>query len=109
MRESEDPFKEVKQTLPVYLPVLATVIRSTMPSQRDAGFLAAQGYLLSSLVALHLLKFPAQERECKEAISFSDLAKDRNLQVYTRMQLASMHNEKDPLEALRIYRQAGKF
>jgi tetratricopeptide (TPR) repeat protein len=109
MREDEDPFREVTQALPVYLPVLAAVVRSASPFQQDGAALAAQGYLLSSLMALHHLQFAAQEQECKEAVLFSDLAKDRNLQVYARMQLASAYHGKDPVQALHIYRQAARF
>jgi len=95
--------------LPSYLPALAAATRLTTPYQQEAARLAAQGYLLSGLLAFHQLRFREQEQAYKEAVLFSDMGKDCNLQVYARMQLASTYFSKNPSNALRTYQQATKW
>ena len=97
----------VHQVLPTYLPTLQVLLQQPSQHQHIFAGLAAQGYILAGLVAILQLNTPAAEAYCKQAVQYSRLAGDCNLEVAALKHLATKYNDaKYPVKALQTYQEA---
>ena len=76
------------------------------PYQRLAASLTIQGYLLKGLLAFHRLNFSERETYSKEALRYTDVAADRNLEVAVLAYLAyTLYYNNKPQQALRRFQE----
>ncbi|MBV9691204.1 MAG: winged helix-turn-helix domain-containing protein [Ktedonobacteraceae bacterium] len=76
-----DGLSTVEYVLPKYLPVLTALIQQLPTYKQKSAYLAAQGYLLLGLVALHRLRFFERVACCKQAVEYAHVAGDQTLLV----------------------------
>jgi DNA-binding SARP family transcriptional activator len=97
----------VEEVLPTYLPTLVNQALQPSPSQQTAAALAAQGYLLKGLLALHRMQFSTRALYCQEAVTYAGIAQDYNLQAAALMHLGSaFYYGKESIQALQTFQQA---
>lgn len=97
----------VQTVVSAYLPTLTNLARETSRYQKAAASLAAQAHMLSGLLSMHLDGHSASEFHYKEAVKYSQLTDDYNLQVISLKWLAYIfYVEKRPSKALDTYKQA---
>jgi DNA-binding SARP family transcriptional activator len=100
-------FHVVGQMLSKYLPMLETLAYQPSRYQKSAAKLAAQVRLLASLIGLHQNDLLKRELHCKQAVTLSRVAQDKNLQVATLSWLAvTYYYSKHPAKALQTYQEA---
>ena len=96
----------VEPTLWAYLPKLAIAAQQPSQHQGIAAGITSQGYLLAAILAGHRDDLNARQQFSEQALSYADLAKDRNLQAAALRQLALTFDYKDrPRKALQTYQQ----
>src|SRR5713101_6348130 len=71
----------VQTVVSAYLPTLTNLARETSRYQKAAASLAAQAHMLSGLLSMHLDGHSVSEFHYKEAVKYSQLTDDYNLQV----------------------------
>jgi transcriptional regulator with XRE-family HTH domain len=71
----------VQAVVAAYLPTLTNLAREATRYQKAAAGLVAQAHLLSGLLAMHLDSLGASEAHYKEALKYSQVAEDHNLEV----------------------------
>ena len=104
MRGSQ--FIAVGELLPKYLPQLVILAQQPSPYQRLAAGLTIQGYLLKGLLAFHRLNFSERETYSKEALRYTHVAADRNLEVAVLAYLAyTLYYNNKPQQALRRFQE----
>jgi len=81
----------VEHVLPKYVPTLASLAQQPSKYQQDAASLAAQGYLLLGLLALHRLQLTTRKGHCLQAVKYCQIAKDPNLKAIALMHLGSTY------------------
>ena len=97
----------VEPTLWAYLPKLAAIAKHPSKQQHIAAALTSQGYLLAAILAGHRDDLQERQTHCEHALSYGEVAKDRNLQVAALRQLALTFDYKDrPRKALQTYEQS---
>jgi tetratricopeptide (TPR) repeat protein len=102
-----DGLPVVQQLLPTYLPALEALAQQSSRYQKIFAGLAAQGCMLAGLVAVLQLNNPVAEAYCKQAVQYSRLAGDRNLEVAALKHLATKYNDaKYPVKTLQTYQEA---
>lgn len=100
-------FASVEHALSRYMPFLVVWTRQASSYQRTAAYLAAQGYLLLGLIALHRLHFQQRIICCKEAVKCAREAKDDALLVKALTQLGdAYYDEQLYTKMLQVYQQA---
>jgi DNA-binding SARP family transcriptional activator len=97
----------VQSLLTTYLPGLVKLAQQPSVHQKKLAGLAAQGYILAGLVTVLQLNHEAAEQYCKQALVYSRLAGDRNLEVAALKHLATKFlSAKYPLKTLHTYQEA---
>ena len=97
----------VEPTLWAYLPKIAAIATHSAKQQRIAATITSQGYLLAAILAGHRDDLQERQSHCEQALSFGNIAEDRNLQVAALRQLALTYDYKErPRKALQTYEQA---
>jgi tetratricopeptide (TPR) repeat protein len=102
-----DGLTTVEHALPKYLPLLLALIKQYTLYKTKASYLASQGFLLLSLVALHRLHFSKRVAYCKQAVELARESGDRTLLVPSLMHLGDAfftNGQRD--EMLHTYYQA---
>ena len=93
--------------LPTFLPSLDSMAQHPGIYQKDAAYLAAQGYIIYGLVAVLQMNYTLAEEHCKRAIVFSRVAEDKNLEVAALKHLATKYMDIGaPQKVLRTYQEA---
>jgi tetratricopeptide (TPR) repeat protein/DNA-binding XRE family transcriptional regulator len=96
---------EVERILPVYLPHLVTLAYQPSKHQQRAAYLASQGYILAAEIDrgnIHAMK-----AYCQQAILYSQIAEDADIQVAALKQQATIYLVgRDPTAALLKYEEA---
>jgi len=82
-----DGLATITYALPKYLPLLVALARQPSRYQQTAVYLAAQGYLLMSLVSYHRLRFLDELAYAKQAVELAKICRDRNLYIYALSRL----------------------
>jgi tetratricopeptide (TPR) repeat protein len=82
-----DGLATVEYVLPTYLPLLVALARQPSSYQQRAAYLAAQGYLLMSLVSYHRLRFRDELAYAKQAVELAKMGGNRNLRIYALSRL----------------------
>jgi tetratricopeptide (TPR) repeat protein len=81
--------------------------KQTSQYQGKAASVAAQGYFLAGIVALHQNNISAMEAYRKQGVVYAQLSGDQNLHVAALMHLAcAYYYNKRPLEALETFQNA---
>ena len=94
----------VEQALPRYLPVLVALMKEYPSYSERAAYLASQGFLLFSLVALHQLHFAERVAYCQQSVHFAKESGDRDLFVASLMHLGdAFFTNGQKTEMLNIY------
>lgn len=105
--------KAINQILPTYLPYLPQITalaHQSSPHRAFAASLAAQGYLLTGLVALDEYHLPEMQRSSTLAVQHSQLAGDYNLLAASYKQQATMFLiAGETIKALQIYQKTLPF
>lgn len=97
----------VEPTLWAYLPKLAAIAKHPSKQQSIAAAITSQGYLLAAILAGHRDDLQERQSHCEQALSYGNVARDRNLQVAALRQLALTFDYKDrPRKALQTYEQS---
>lgn len=97
----------VDEVLQAYLPILETLAQQPSKYQSAAANLAAQGYRINGILALHRNNLREREVYCQQAVRYGELAGDASLLVSAFISLAStFYYGQDPIKAARIYQQA---
>ena len=97
----------VQEVLHAYLPTLETLAQQPSKHQSVAANLAAQGYRIKGILALHRNNLREREAYCQQAIQYSELAGDPDLLVSAFISLAStFYYCQNPVKAAKIYQQA---
>ena len=100
----------VEPTLWAYLPKLAAIAKHSSKQQHIAAAITSQGYLLAAILAGHRDDLQERQSHCEQALSYGNMARDRNLQVAALRQLALTFDYKDrPRKALQTYEQSLPF
>jgi len=89
-------FTEVEEAVTPYLPVLAKWSQEPSEFQQQSAYLAAQGYMLLGLVALHTQRAPRNLHQrlahCRQAVEYSKVSGDPALYVAAVKHLALSHH-----------------
>jgi len=94
-------------TLAAYLPTLTTIAKQSNKHQQAAAGLVAQGYLLKSMLGWHLESLEKAEWYSKQAMTFSNIANDPNLQATSLKQLGTVYYYSGkPKKALDVCKEA---
>ncbi len=102
-----DGLATVEHALPKYLPLLVSLIKQFPSYKQKASYLASQGFLLLSLVALHRLRFLERVTFCKQAVEFASESGDRTLLVTSLTHLGdAFFTNGQRTEMLHTYQQA---
>ena len=97
----------VEPTLWAYLPKLAAIARHTSKQQSIAAEITSQSYLLAAILAGHRDDLQGRQQHSEQALTFGNIARDRNLQVAALRQLALTFDYKDrPRKAMQTYEQS---
>jgi len=97
----------ISQILSAYLPALEELACRSTPSQRTAAHLAAQSYLLLTILADHYGKFEQMEAASRMARMYGQIAGDPNLEVSALARLAVKFDyERRDIKALETYQEA---
>ena len=104
-------FAAVERALSQYFPLLVTWTQKSSAYQRDAAYLAAQGYLLLGLVSLHQLSVPKNFQQrffyCQKAAEYAKEAGDPSLIAASLIHLGGAASDLGQLpEMLRFHQQA---
>ena len=102
-----DGLAAVDQLLPTYLPQIAAFARQPSKYQERVASLVSQGYMLAGLVAVLNLRPKDSETHCKRAVSYAQMAKNRNLEVAAIKHLATKFLDNNhPMKTLQTYQEA---
>ena len=97
----------VHSLLLTWLPSLDSLVAQSLPSQKKAAKLAAQGYILAGLSAVLQEKMAEAEWCCRQAIEYSHISEDINLLVASLKHLATKYTDAHyPLLVLQTYQEA---
>lgn len=97
----------VQEVLHAYLPTLEILAQQSSKHQSIASNLAAQGYRINGILALHRNNLREREACCQQAIQYSEIAGDPGLLVSAFISLAStFYYCQNPVKAAKIYQQA---
>ncbi len=97
----------VERELARYLPLLMTQARQCSLYQEAAAFLASQGCLLLSLVALHRCHIRGRVSYCQQAVDYARRAGNPSLLVRTLVHLGdAFHTNEQLPEMLLAYQEA---
>src|SRR6266487_198179 len=103
-------FRLVESMLSRYLRELEKLAYQPSKYQKSAASLAAQGYLLYALLALHQNNLLAREAYCKQAIQLGQLAEDVNLHMTAHKWLAvTYYYAQRPSKALQTFQEIEPF
>lgn len=93
--------------LPTFLPQASTLAQQSSKYQKILAALSSQGYILAGLVAVLQLNHKQAEVYCKQALEYSRIAEDRNLEVAALKHLATKFTSaKYPVKTLHTYQEA---
>jgi tetratricopeptide (TPR) repeat protein/lambda repressor-like predicted transcriptional regulator len=100
----------VEQLLPTYLPQLAILAQQTSIYQSIAAGIAAQGYLLSYVIASNREEFKLAFSHCQKARTYAQIAHDANLEAVAliRQGVVGLHRKR-PYQTLESYKEALQF
>jgi transcriptional regulator with XRE-family HTH domain len=70
-----------------YLPFIKTLAQAPSPYQQTAAALAAQSCMLCAILALHRLDLQSREKYARQALHYSRIAQERNLESAALMYL----------------------
>ena len=102
-----DGLATVEYALPKYLPLLIALIKHHPAYKTRASYLASQGFLLLSLVALHQLHFPERVEYCKQAVEFARESGDCTLLIASLLHLGdALFTNGQKEEMIQTYSQA---
>jgi tetratricopeptide (TPR) repeat protein len=97
----------VEEVLHTYLPTLEILAQQQLKYQNTAAKLAAQGYRINGILALHRNNLREREAYCQRAVQYGELAGDPALLVSAFISLAStFYYGQNPIKAAKIYQQA---
>jgi DNA-binding SARP family transcriptional activator len=97
----------IERLLPAYLATLEQLACHSSPVQAEAARLAAQGYLLLTVLASHARRLEQMEAASVLARSYGQLAQDANLEVAALIRLGVKFGfEHRMVEAFSTYQQA---
>jgi len=101
---------QVEQLLPTYLPHLSLLAQQPSEYQHVAASIAAQGYLLSYIVASNREDFKEAQAHCQQARTYAQIAHDRNLETMAliRQGVVGLHRKR-PHKTLEAYEEALQF
>ena len=97
----------VEEVLHAYLPTLEILAQHPLKYQSAAANLAAQGYRINGILALHRNNLREREAYCRQAVQYGELAGNPGLLVSAFISLAStFYYGQNPIKAARVYEQA---
>lgn len=103
-------FQQVETLLSQYVPELEKLAYQPSKYQKNIASLAAQGHLLSGLLAMHQNNLLAREAHCKQAVRLGQLAEDVNLHMTALKWLAvTYYYAQSPSKALHTYQEIEPF
>ena len=77
----------IQQALSSYFPFIEMLAQTSSPYQHTAAALAAQSSMLRGIVALHHLDLQSREKYARQALHYSRVAQERNLEAAALMYL----------------------
>jgi len=99
----------LEQVLSAYLPKLTPLIQE-QAHRKTAANLASQGYQILGILEGHKLNLHQRRKHQQQAVDFSRLAEDKNVQSAAEVQLASAFQYlNDPEKVLQIYESVLPF
>ncbi len=102
-----DGLATVEYTLPKYVSLLTMLVKHASPYQQRAAYLASQGYLLLSLIALHRLRFAERVAQCQHAVTYANQSGDQTLLVTAYTHLGdAFYTNGQPEKMLHTYQHA---
>lgn len=102
-----DGLPTVEQLLPTFVPSLEALARQPSKHQKTFAGLASQGCLLAGLVAVLQMNMNTAESYCQQAVVYSRIAEDCNLEVAALKHLATKYSDaRYPRKTLQIYQEA---
>jgi len=105
MRGSD--FWTAEKALKQYMPVLEYVAQKPSLYQQAAARLAAQGRMLSAILAWHRLDVPGRIQHYSKAVEYSRLTEDLNLRTIMLAHLGHTYAQiKEPQKAMTYYQEA---
>jgi tetratricopeptide (TPR) repeat protein len=101
---------KVEQLLPTYLPYISQLAKQSFQHQHIAADIAAQGHLLSYVVASNQEDFKQAQFYCQQARTYAQTARDRNLEATAliRQGVVGLHRKR-PYQTLTLYQEAFQF
>lgn len=82
-------FASVERTVSKYLPFLHTWTQRSSSYQKRAAYLAAQGYLLLSLIASHRLRPQQRVTYCEQAVTCATVSGDHVIRIKAQSMLGN--------------------
>jgi tetratricopeptide (TPR) repeat protein len=105
-----DGLSLVEWALPQYLPELVEVVKFSPLYRQRAAYLAAQGFLLLSLIDLHHLRYAERVAHCQEAVTYAHESGDLTLLIASLVKLSHAFRTNGQLaESLDTYLQAKRY
>jgi tetratricopeptide (TPR) repeat protein/transcriptional regulator with XRE-family HTH domain len=96
----------VQSIVSSYLPTLTTFVKHSPDYREAAAGLASQGYMLLGLMTMHLKNLAAAEAYYREAVKYSKIAKDDNLEITAQGWLCDIFRYgKNPLKGIKVYQE----
>lgn len=99
-----------EQLLPMYMAKVIPLAQQSSPYQQEATSLAAQGFYLHSILALHRNNLSAKEMYGKQAIQYSRISGNQDLLIASLKGLGdTYHDTGQHSQALQAYRNALQY
>lgn len=101
---------QVEQLLPTYLPFISLLAQQPYDHQHIAAGIAAQGHLLSYIIASNQEDFKKAFSDAQQARFYAQIAHDRNLEAVAliRQGVVGLHRKR-PYQTLEAYKEALLF
>lgn len=100
----------IREILPKYVSLLATVALRPSKYQQVAARLATQTSIIQAILAMHWLNFTVREAHCHDAVRYARISQDNKLQAASLMYLAYTYSHcyypHQPQKAVPIFHQA---
>jgi tetratricopeptide (TPR) repeat protein/transcriptional regulator with XRE-family HTH domain len=108
--QRSDGLSVVEWAVPQYLPELVVVVKHSSLQRKRAAYLAAQGFLLLNLIALHRVRFSERVTYGEKAVQYAHESGDLTLLVASLIELSNAFFTNGHLgDSLRTYLQAEDY
>jgi tetratricopeptide (TPR) repeat protein len=108
--QRSDGLPVVEWAVPQYLPELVGVVKHSSLQRKRAAYLAAQGFLLLNLIALHRVRFSERVTYGEKAVQYARESGDLTLLVASLIELSNAFFTNGHLgDSLRTYLQAEDY